>query len=486
MKIVSWYVKRGLEKEKIMEQQQKNDKRIMWYSLAFMAFGGVWGFGNVINGFSEYGGLKSIFAWIIVFAIYFVPYALMVGELGSAFKNASGGVSSWISKTVGPRMAYYAGWTYWVVHMPYISQKPNSAVIATSWVLFQDSRASEMNTTVMQIICLVIFLFALFLASKGVSMLKKISTLAGTTMFIMSILYIVLMVAAPAITNAPLLDIEWSLDTFMPTFDVKFFTSFSILVFAVGGCEKFSPYVNKMNNPAKDFSKGMISLAIMVSVCAILGTISMGMMFDSNNIPDDLMTNGAYYAFQMLGDYYNVGNLFVILYAITQFLGQFSVMVISIDAPLCMLLGNSDENYIPKSLFKQNKYGAYTNGHKLVLVIVSILIIVPVLGIENVDTLVKWLVKVNSVCMPLRYLWVFVAYIALKKAGEKFSAEYRFVKGRTLGMILGGWCFFVTAFACILGIWSEDPFQLVLNIVTPFVLIGLGFIMPVIARRSKA
>lgn len=468
-----------------MEQQQKNDKRIMWYSLAFMAFGGVWGFGNVINGFSEYGGLKSIFAWIIVFAIYFVPYALMVGELGSAFKNASGGVSSWISKTVGPRMAYYAGWTYWVVHMPYISQKPNSAVIATSWVLFQDSRASEMNTTVMQIICLAIFLFALFLASKGVSMLKKISTLAGTTMFIMSILYIVLMVAAPAITNAPLLDIEWSLDTFMPTFDVKFFTSFSILVFAVGGCEKFSPYVNKMNNPAKDFSKGMISLAIMVSVCAILGTISMGMMFDSNNIPDDLMTNGAYYAFQMLGDYYNVGNLFVILYAITQFLGQFSVMVISIDAPLCMLLGNSDENYIPKSLFKQNKYGAYTNGHKFVAVIVSILIIIPAFGIEDVDALVRWLVKLNSVCMPLRYLWVFAAYIALKKAGDKFTAEYRFVKNKKVGIFFGGWCFLFTALACLGGIYSEDPFQLALNILTPFVLLGLGLIMPAIARKSR-
>ena len=33
----------------------KSEKKIMWYSLAFMAFSTVWGFGNVINGFSEYG-----------------------------------------------------------------------------------------------------------------------------------------------------------------------------------------------------------------------------------------------------------------------------------------------------------------------------------------------------------------------------------------------------------------------------------------------
>ena len=29
----------------------KDSKKIMWYSLAFMAFSAVWGFGNVVNGF---------------------------------------------------------------------------------------------------------------------------------------------------------------------------------------------------------------------------------------------------------------------------------------------------------------------------------------------------------------------------------------------------------------------------------------------------
>ena len=166
--------------------QQKDDKKILWHTLAFMAFSTVWGFGNVINGFSEYGGLKAIVSWILIFAIYFVPYALMVGELGSTFKHAGGGVSSWIHETIGPKMAYYAGWTYWVVHMPYISQKPNSTVIAASWALFQDKRASGMNTTVMQILCLVIFLFAMYLSGKGMGVLKRLATLAGSAMFIMS------------------------------------------------------------------------------------------------------------------------------------------------------------------------------------------------------------------------------------------------------------------------------------------------------------
>lgn len=465
--------------------QKNGDKKILWYSLAFMAFSTVWGFGNVINGFSEYGGLKAIVSWVLIFAIYFVPYALMVGELGSAFKDAGGGVSSWIHETIGPRMAYYAGWTYWVVHMPYISQKPSAAVIAASWAVFQDKRASDMNTVLLQAICLVIFLLAMYLATKGVNMLKQLATLAGSAMFIMSMLFVVMTLAAPVVTGADILDIRWSPDTFMPSFDTSFFMGLSILVFAVGGCEKISPYVNKMRDPARDFSKGMFALAAMVAVTAILGTIALGMMFDSAHIPQDLMTNGAYYAFQRLGQYYRVGNFFVIVYALTNLVGQFSVMVLSIDAPLRMLLESADHNFIPKKLFVQNENGAYTNGHKLVMAIVSVLIVVPAFGIRNVDALVRWLIKVNSVCMPLRYLWVFVAYIALKRAGERFPASYRFVRGRGAGIFFGAWCFLFTAFACITGIYSEDPFQLVLNIVTPFLLVGLGFILPRLAARER-
>lgn len=62
------------------------------------------------------------------------------------------------------------------------------------------------------------------------------------------------------------------------------------------------------------------------------------------------------------------------------------------------------------------------NGHRLVTLIVCVLIVVPAFGIRNVDALVRWLVKVNSVCMPLRYLWVFVAYIALKGPGMRSAA----------------------------------------------------------------
>ena len=85
----------------------------------------------------------------------------------------------------------------------------------------------------------------------------------------------------------------------------------------------------------------------------------------------------------------------MVVYALTNLIGQFSVMVLSVDAPLRMLLDSADSRFIPGKMFEKNEHGTYVNGHRLVTLIVCVLIVVPAFGIRNVDALVRWLVKVN-------------------------------------------------------------------------------------------
>ena len=282
-----------------------NSKKLMWYNLGLMAFVSVWGFGNIVNNYANQG-LSVITSWILILSLYFIPYALMVGELGSTFRDGKGGVSSWIRSTMGPTLAYLAGWTYWVVHIPYLAQKPQGIMVSLGWAVFRDgSTIKSINPVIMQLISLVIFFLFLWIASRGVTSLKAIGSMAGTSMFIMSILYIVLMIAAPAIRGVQSATPHVTLQSFIPKFDFKYFTTIAMLVFAVGGAEKMSPYVNNMKDKKKGFAKGMIALAVMVAVTAFLGSFAMGMMFNANSIPSDLKMNGAYYAFQMLGEYYD-------------------------------------------------------------------------------------------------------------------------------------------------------------------------------------
>lgn len=475
-----------------MTNQNRN---LTWNNIALMGFVIVWGFGNVVNNFANQG-LMVVFSWIFMIALYFVPYALMVGELGSAFKDSQGGVSSWIKETTTPMLAFLAGWTYWVVHIPYLAQKPQSLLIAFSWALSPSGEYAtllkQLNPIILQSIVLAIFLVFLYVATKGLKILKVVGNIAGTSMFVMSLLYIVLGLAAPAITGEVATP-DITVSSFVPKFDFAYLTTLSMLVFALGGAEKISPYVNNTKEPSKNFPKGMLVLAGMVAVCAILGSVAMGMMFNANAIPEDLMMNGQYYAFQLLGEHYGLGNIFVIIYGLANAAAQLSALVFSIDAPLRVLLGEADERFIPKALTKTNKNGVLVNGYIMTAILVSTLIIVPALGIGNTNELFNWLLQLNSVVMPMRYLWVFVAYMGLKKAANKFSTEYKFIKNPKIGFLVGLWCFSFTSFACVMGMFptnvdafsGEWIFRVALNVMTPIILMGLGLILPMIAKKTN-
>ena len=424
-------------------------------------------------------------------SVNLVPHSRNPAD-GSAFKESGGGVSSWILKTTGPKLAYYAGWTYWACHITYIASKSSGGLKALSWAVFRNAETYDTFPTIgVQLVTFAVLLLFCWVASRGLNPLKKLATIAGTSMFVMSILYIVMIFAARAINpGADYVTLDLSMKSLIPEFNVKYFTSLSILVFAVGGCEKISPYVNKVKDPSKGFPKAMITLAIMVVVCAILGTIAMGMMFDpavingSEESFNSYVSNGSYWAFQKLGQYYGIGDTLLVVYAICNAIGQLSTLVISIDAPLRMLLDNEDaQKFIPSTLLKKNDTGAYVNGIKMVAILSGSIILIQSF-VPGAAAVLKQLTKLNSVCMPMRYLWVFTAYIALRKAGSKFNPEYRFVKNDTLALAAGGWCFFVTAACCLLGVYDTDLFTMCLNIITPCVLTALGIILPMIKKRE--
>lgn len=119
-------------------------------------------------------------------------------------------------------------------------------------------------------------------------------------------------------------------------------------------------------------------------------------------------------------------------------------------------------------------------------IIVTIITLIPCIGIGDANGLVKWLLDLNSVCMPIRYLFVFVAYMALKSKIEKFpNNDYTFIKNKKFGIFVGFWCFAITAAAILMKMFSEpDTFKLVMNVCMPIILCGIGLLMPLFARRK--
>ncbi len=160
----------------------------------------------------------------------------------------------------------------------------------------------------------------------------------------------------------------------------------------------------------------MIALAIMVAVTALLGSVAMGMMFDANNVPDDLMLNGAYYAFQKLGNYYGIGNSLLILYALANFATQVSALVFSIDAPLKVLLSDTDARYVPIALTKTNKNGAPINGYIMTSILVGILIIVPNFRNWKLQCFIYLVIKIKCCCYANE---IFMGILSLHNVKKK-------------------------------------------------------------------
>ena len=225
-------------------------------------------------------------------------------------------------------------------------------------------------------------------------MVKTISKVAGIAVFAMMFLYIIMIFAAPLINpshSGELRTFDFTRDGLWPN-DLSLLLNISILILAVGGCEKISPYVKSMKSPGKDFPKGMILLVIMVFATAVLGTIAMNSFYDGQEILKDnadFLANGQYQAFCKLGYFFGLGDWLMYAYALANALAQFAAIIISIDAPLRMLLGNADTNFIPKWWLKQNKYGSYSNGIIVVTIIVSVITIIPCFGIGDSNGLVK-------------------------------------------------------------------------------------------------
>ncbi|MFT8361957.1 MAG: amino acid permease [Sporolactobacillus sp.] len=474
-------------------EQQKEGKKLRAYQAALMAFTVVLGFGDVVNNY-EGQGLGVVTSWVIMIGLYMLPYSLMVGQLGSTFHQDNGGLTSWVRHTSGTRFAYMAAWTYWVANIPYLAEVPQQTVISIGWAV----RGNNSLTTgshaavIIQLLSIALFLVFQWVASRGLRYIKLIGTIGGIAMFAISMLFILLSLVVLFMPGTKMATPHLSFQSFLPHFNFAYLTTIALLIFSLDGCEIVSPYVSRMKNPSRAFPRAMIMLATMVGITALLGSFSLSIFFDSNHIPRDLRMNGEYYAFQLIGGYFHVGNLLLYAYSIANVLAQLSVLVVLIDANSRILVSDTDRHYIPRALFKTNDRGTPVNVYSLTTILVSFINIIPIFGISDMNNVYNWLLNLNAIIQPLTCIWIFYAFMQIRKKTSGFTSAYVFVADHRIARGIAAWLIFATVIACFFSLFPAVKvysatwwYELGLNLFSPLLLVGLGFIMPGIARRQR-
>ena len=467
-------------------------KAITWPVLTLMALCTVIGLDDIMYNFQNQG-MPVITSWIIMCLLYVTPYSLMVGQLGSTFSEEGGGLSSWVRGTDGEFLGYFTAWTYWAASIPYAVDSANEIIVDLGWALtgskgFQD----KIPTTMFAALTFVVFIVFIIVEHHFANSMEFLSSIGGGLMVIMTVLFVFLAFVGLAKSGGHMATQPFTWHTIIPKFDLHYWSTVGMLIYAMNGCELVAPYVTKMKKPKSDFPKAMIALAIMTAFLTILGSFALGIYFDAYHIPNDLKMNGAYYVFDMVGKQFGMGKFLLYLWAWTSLLFNCALVAVLLDAMTRMLISDTGDKYMPKFLRKKDKNGLPINGYILTVALSSFIMILGIF-LPDMNDIFNWLLNLNSIVSPGVTCWIFYSFMRVRKNSKKYPSKYVYIKNDKLAWLVGLALLVVTAVATILGFAPQDVkqgsglwwYELIINIVAVIVLIGLGAILPGIRRREE-
>ena len=175
------------------------EKKLSLMALILMIFTSVYGFNNIPRSYYLMG--YAAIPWFVIAGIlFFIPFAFMVAEFGSAFKDEKGGMYSWMCKSVGPKYAFigtfmwYTSYVLWMVNVSSGIWVPVSNVIfgednTSTWSFFGIEFLS--GSRLLGLMAVVFFIFITYFDSKGIDKISKVTSIGGTAVLVINIMVFV-------------------------------------------------------------------------------------------------------------------------------------------------------------------------------------------------------------------------------------------------------------------------------------------------------
>ncbi|MCI1987556.1 MAG: APC family permease [Lactobacillus sp.] len=466
-------------------------KSMKWPVLTFLTFTTIVGFEDVIYPFQNQG-LSVVFSWLFMAIAYVLPYGMISAQMGSTFNEAGGGLASWSRRALGDGAGYWTGWMFWASLMPYTVDVANSVIVSLSWTVLGDNTLDKyMNNVLFGVFTFVVIGAFLLFQNFVQRSLEIMGMIAGAAMFIMTVLFVIMTVVGLRqgihIATQP-----FDLKAFIPHFDTHYFATTGLLVFAVSGAELGAAYVTRLRDPKSEFPKAMYLLIVLTAFLTIFGSIALGVFFNAHHLPDDLKMNGAFYAFERLGESLGMGKWMLHIYSFVSLIYMLSQLAVLLDASSRVLSADQSDRYMPSWMRKMDRSGRPIHSYTLTAGLCLFLLLMSG-TLPSINSIFNWLLNLNGIVTPYKSCWLFLGFIALRLHQEDYNSPFVFIKNRRLALAVGVWGF-AFAFVCAsLGVLPQEGavwsglwwHELFLNIVSVAVLFGVGGIMPLLAHRER-
>ncbi|MGL5346802.1 MAG: glutamate/gamma-aminobutyrate family transporter YjeM [Peptostreptococcaceae bacterium] len=444
-----------------MSKQSNDSKKLTLVPLILMIFTSVFGFANMPRAFYLMG--YSAIPWYVFGAIFFfIPFALMMAEYGSSFKKESGGMYSWMEKSVGPKYAFigtfmwYASYLIWMVNVSSTIWVPLSNAIFGSDVTSTWSIFGLNSVQTLGVLGVIWIALVTFISTKGLEKITKITSVGGTAVTLLNVVLLlggILVVALNGELSEPIVSIATSFTnspnpSYQSMLSVLSFLTFAI--FAFGGLEVLGGLVDQTENAEKTFPKGLVISALVISLGYALGIFACGMFTNWSEVlggSNVNMANVAYILMSNLG--LQIGQALGLSEAVSLSMGIWAARFVGLSmflalsgafftlsySPLKTLIQGAPKEVWPGKL-GEIKNGMPINAMKVQAGIVIFMILLVSFGGDNASEFFSILVLMTNVAMTIPYMFLSIAFPIFKKKQLNGQVEKSYVAYKTYGIAL--------------------------------------------------
>lgn len=401
-------------------------------ALLLMTFTAVFSFGNIIDS-SVNIGLSTIPSYILGTIFYFFPFALMIGEFASATSESESGINSWIKKSLGARWAFLGSWSYFFVNLFFFTSLLPKTLIYASYT-FVGRNVFDGKTVLISIISIIVFWAVTIISTKGVSWVAKITNLSGIAKIILGLGFIILSFGVIFFFDkAPAQ--EFTAETITPKFNWTYFMVLAWILQAVGGAESIGVYIKDVKGGNKTFIRTMLISTIVIGVLYALGAASIGLIVPAETLKGNF-SNGLFDSFAILASYYGIGNIITNIVGFIMMLASIGSLVLWTAAPVKVLFSEIPEGIFGSWVAKTDEKGNPVNALYLQAVIVTILLLIPALGIGSVDNLLEMLINMTASTSLIPVLFFLIGYIVLRAKKDDMERSFK-VGSKGFGIGIG-------------------------------------------------
>lgn len=421
----------------------EKSKKLTKAALILMIFTSVYGFNNMPRSFYLMG-YGAIPFYLLSAVVFFVPFAFMIAEYGSAFKDEKGGIFSWMQICVNTKYAFVATFMWYTSYVIWLVNIASGIMIPISNAIFGTDTTSKWNlfgigsTRTLGILAVIFIIVVTFFSSKGMDKIKKVSSVGGIACMFLNVVLIVGAIivlignkgqlAQPIVSSASL--IKSPNPEYTSPLSVLAFVVFAL--FAYGGTEAVGGLVDQTEKPEKNFGSGLTIAAIIVAVGYSVGIFCVGIFTNWDHTLSSSLVNKASASYVIMNNLgyqiaavfggsaglcVQVGNWTARIMGVSILLSLCGAVFTLIYSPLKQLIEGSPEGLLPEKFCKMED-GMPKYALKVQSLIVIVIVLLVSMGGDAVSQFFNIIISMTNVAMTLPYVFIAAAFIKFKHNKE--------------------------------------------------------------------